>query len=250
MKKSKQEGVKWKWCNMKGSFLLEKTLRKVIEPLDNEEKGILFQGILDYVNGIEPKLCGALKSIFIPIQEKIDDNEEKYQAICKKNKENGAKGGRPKKEKAETQKNPTVNFEEKNNPKKHDTRHSTTSSSTSYIINQEKDNKGVIGGEEEKTIYDVIQEEYGRNISPMEYEIINSWLEQFNNELVLHAIKESVANEAKSLRYTERILVRYRQNNIKTVSEAQKAEEEFRKNRTGRNGNKKYDWEEEFLKDV
>ena len=136
----------------------------------------------------------------------------------------------------------------KNNRKQHDARHSTTNSSTSYITNQEKD-KGVIGGEE-KTIYDVIQEEYGRNISPMEYEIISNWLEQFDNELVLHAIKESVANEAKSLRYTERILERYRQNNINSVSEAQKAEEEFRKNKTGRNGKKKYDWEEEFLKDV
>lgn len=246
---------------MKGNFLLEKSLRETIEPLSNEEKGKLFQGILDYVNGIEPSLTGALKSIFIPIKKEIDSNEAKYQKRCETNQENGSKGGAPKGNQnarkknnqdqiKTTENNPTVNFEEKNNRKQHDTRHSTTSSSTSYITNQEKDNKGVIGGKEEKTIYDVIQEEYGRNISPMEYEIINNWLEQFNNELVLHAIKESVANEAKSLRYTERILERYRQNNIKTVSEAQKAEEEFRKNKSGRNGKKKYDWEEEFLKDV
>ena len=46
---------------MKGNFLLEKSLRETIEPLSNEEKGKLFQGILDYVNGIEPSLTGALK---------------------------------------------------------------------------------------------------------------------------------------------------------------------------------------------
>ena len=244
---------------MKGNFLLEKSLRETIEPLDNVEKGILFQGILDYVNGIEPSLTGALKSIFIPIKKEIDNNEIKYQKRCETNQENGSKGGAPKgnqnaKKKNNqdqpktTENNQTVEKVKKNNRKQHDARHSTTNSSTSYITNQEKD-KGVIGGEE-KTIYDVIQEEYGRNISPMEYEIISNWLEQFDNELVLHAIKESVANEAKSLRYTERILERYRQNNINSVSEAQKAEEEFRKNKTGRNGKKKYDWEEEFLKDV
>ena len=36
----------------------------------------------------------------------------------------------------------------------------------------------------------------------------------------------------------------------KAEREAQKAEEEFRKNKAGRNSKKKYDWEEDFLKNV
>lgn len=153
--------MKWKWCNMKGNFLLEKSLRETIEPLSNEEKGILFQGILDYVNGIEPSLTGALKSIFIPIKKEIDNNEIKYQKRCETNQENGSKGGAPKgnqnarkknnpEQPKTTENNQTVEKTQKNNRKQHDARH-ISSIHTSYIINQEKDNKGVIGGEEEKT---------------------------------------------------------------------------------------------------
>lgn len=105
-----------------------------------------------------------------------------------------------------------------------------------------------------KTIYDVIQEEYGRMLSPMEYEIVNNWFDmQLSEELILHAIKESVSNEAKSLRYVQRILETYKSKGIKTVSEAQKIEEEFRKKKNPmkkKETSKKYSWEDEFLNNV
>ncbi len=56
-------------------------------------------------------------------------------------------------------------------------------------------------------IYETFQKELGRSISPMEFEIINGWLEKcFSEELVIGALKEAVYNGVSSLRYIEKIL--------------------------------------------
>lgn len=124
------------YCDMKNNFLLEKTLRETIEPLTKEEKGELFQGILDYVNNEDPKLEGALKSIFIPIKKEIDKNEERYQKICDRNKQNGSLGGRKKEEPKETQNNPLGSFGKNTH--------------ISYINNHLEDKELIGYGEEEE----------------------------------------------------------------------------------------------------
>ena len=44
-----------------------------------------------------PKLDGMLKMAFSFIKTQLDRDRQKYQNKCEKNRENGAKGGRPKK---------------------------------------------------------------------------------------------------------------------------------------------------------
>ena len=59
----------------------------------------------------------------------------------------------------------------------------------------------------EKDLYDNFEKEFGRTLSPMEYEIINSWLEQgISNELILSALKEAVFNGVNNLRYVDKII--------------------------------------------
>ena len=74
-----------------------------------------------------------------------------------------------------------------------------------------------------KTIFDVVQKEFGRALSPIELEIMNEWLaKNYSEELILYAVKEAILNNAKSLKYVQRILERLEREGIKTVSEAQK----------------------------
>lgn len=89
---------------MKDNFLLKKSQQDVFNELTDEEAGKLIKGVFQYVNTGVSGLSGVLNAVFIPIQKYIDENEKKYQAICERNRQNGANGGRPRKE--ETQENP------------------------------------------------------------------------------------------------------------------------------------------------
>ena len=93
-----------------------------------------------------------------------------------------------------------------------------------------------------ETIFDVVQKEFGRTISPMEFEIMNEWLKSFSEDLILNAIKESVLNNAFSFRYVERILDRYKREGIKTVSEAQKSQVAFKNEKEKKVELFDYDW--------
>ena len=74
-----------------------------------------------------------------------------------------------------------------------------------------------------ETIFDVVQREFGRVLSPIELEITEGWLaKNYSEELILYAVKEAILNNAKSLKYVQRILERLESQGIKTVSEAQR----------------------------
>lgn len=105
----------------------------------------------------------------------------------------------------------------------------------SKILNKEtKENN-------EKDLYDNFEKEFGRTLSPMEYEIINSWKEQkISNELILSALKESVFNGVNNLRYIDKILYEWNKKGIKKptdIIEKQKAREEEKTPETY-----EYDW--------
>ena len=71
--------------------------------LTDEQAGQVFKSLLIYQrDGIEPgNLDPISKVVFSVLRKYTDKNNERYEEICRKNKENGAKGGRP-------LKNPTV----------------------------------------------------------------------------------------------------------------------------------------------
>ena len=59
----------------------------------------------------------------------------------------------------------------------------------------------------ETKIYDAFEREFVRTLSPMEYEIINAWLDsKYSEELILGALKEAVYNGATNLKYIDKIL--------------------------------------------
>lgn len=63
------------------------------------------------------------------------------------------------------------------------------------------------------TIYSTFENEFGRNLSPMEIEEINSWLDDEIDEATIRkALKEATLNDVKNLRYISRILEDWRKN--------------------------------------
>lgn len=69
----------------------------------------------------------------------------------------------------------------------------------------------ILIGEEPKekdgSIYVTFEQEFGRTLSPTEYEIINSWLDNhYSQEMIVHALKEAVFSGVSNLRYIDKIL--------------------------------------------
>ena len=55
-------------------------------------------------------------------------------------------------------------------------------------------------------IYGFIEFYLSRTLSPIEYEIINKWLNEFDEEIIKKAVKETAINRASNLKYTQKIL--------------------------------------------
>ena len=80
----------------------------------------------------------------------------------------------------------------------------------------------LINEKEEKTttIYDTFEKEFGRTLSPTEYEIIGAYIDSgFSEELILAALKEAIYNGVTNLRYIDRILYDWQKKGIKNPNE-------------------------------
>lgn len=98
----------------KTSFYLHNDMLNVLDKLTDEQAGKLFKAIKNYQHGIEDELDLLLEITFMPFKNQFDRDMVKYQSVVERNKENGKKGGRPKK----TQDNPKNPSGFLNNPEK------------------------------------------------------------------------------------------------------------------------------------
>ena len=98
------------------------------------------------------------------------------------------------------------------------------------IINTKKQNIDYINNnsssiEKCDTIYDFLEQNFGRTLNGIEIEMIREWND---NELTRYAIKQAVLNGKYNVKYINTILVNYRNNSITTVQQAQEEEKMFK----------------------
>lgn len=98
------------------------------------------------------------------------------------------------------------------------------------IINTKKQNIDYINNnsssiEKCDTIYDFLEQNFGRTLNSIEIEMIREWND---NELTRYAIKQAVLNGKYNVKYINTILVNYRNNSITTVQQAQEEEKVFK----------------------
>ena len=76
---------------------------------------------------------------------------------------------------------------------------------------------------EDSNVFEIIEKEFGRTLSPIEYEIIKAWLDSgFSEELIKEAIKEATMNNVSNLRYIDKILFEWSKAGIKTSQDVEK----------------------------
>ena len=72
-------------------------------------------------------------------------------------------------------------------------------------------------------IYDKIQVEFGRTLSPSEIEVIKSWVLNGNSrEVIDAAIREASINKVSNIRYIDKILYDWNSKGIKEIDELNK----------------------------
>jgi len=96
------------------------------------------------------------------------------------------------------------------------------------------DNINNIDDNDNSSVYEMIEKEFGRTLSPMEYEIIKEWLNNnISEELIKEALKEATYSGVSNLRYIDKILYEWGKLGIKNKEDLKK--------RKNRKDNKKVD---------
>lgn len=72
-------------------------------------------------------------------------------------------------------------------------------------------------------LYQTFETEFGRPLSPIEYETIQNWLtvDHYSLDLIHLALREAVLNQAYSLKYIDRILLAWERKNLKSKEQVQ-----------------------------
>jgi DNA replication protein len=84
-------------------------------------------------------------------------------------------------------------------------------------VEQEEENVNNSG------IYNTIEEEFGRTLSPIEYETISGWLNaKIDESLIKEALKEAVLNGVNNLKYIDKILYEWTKKGYKKSSDVKK----------------------------
>ncbi|OEH84813.1 hypothetical protein BHU72_08240 [Desulfuribacillus stibiiarsenatis] len=82
---------------------------------------------------------------------------------------------------------------------------------------------------EEQDLFTIFQKEFGRPLSPMEYERIVKWIQedQFHKELITEALRQAVLIGKFNMLYIDRILFEWKKKNIRSIHEAQADQQIF-----------------------
>lgn len=108
-----------------------------------------------------------------------------------------------------------------------------------FLVNEES------GLETEKStnIYDVFEQEFGRPLSPIEYELINGWLDaEFKEEVIILALKEAVFNGVSNLRYIDKILYEWKKKGLNSKEAIEKNRVQFEQKKPQKKELFDYDW--------
>lgn len=112
------------------------------------------------------------------------------------------------------------------------TTNNTTTNNNVFTSNRVKE-KEYKEKEIDDNLYDYIQENFGRTLSPIECELIKTWKD---TKLTRYAIKQAVLRGILNFKYIDRILLDYEKNKITTVEQAEKKEEDFKKKKNNKVG--------------
>lgn len=108
-----------------------------------------------------------------------------------------------------------------------------------FIVNQDT----ATSNEKSTNIYDIFEQEFGRPLSPIEYELINGWIDaEFKEEVIVLALKEAVFNGVSNLRYIDKILYEWKKKGFNSKEDVEKSRMVFEQKKAPKKELFDYDW--------
>jgi len=102
-----------------------------------------------------------------------------------------------------------------------------------HFLNKNNVQSVVTKQEEERSLYTIFEQEFGRPLSPFECETLGMWMDDHSDsQLIKAALREAVVSGKLNFRYIDRILFEWKKNGIKTVEQAKAYGEKFRSHQT------------------
>lgn len=215
---------------MRNSFVFYKSFYESIKELAPKEQAQIYNAIFEYqFYGNEIELKGVCKSIFTLILPQLDANNKRY--------ENGKKGGRPKGNQNETEEKPKGNQNE--------TKVEANENDNVNVNENDNVNVNVDVNDNEKSIsnndlFTYLEKTFGRPLGSAEYELASKWED---NELTRYAIKQAELARVFNVKYIDKILYSYKKDNITTIADAEKRNEEYQENKDKKG---KYEYKSAF----
>lgn len=100
--------------------------------------------------------------------------------------------------------------------------------------------------EVDEGIFAVIEREFGRTLSPIEYEIVKAWLDSgISTDLIKEALKEATFNGVSNLRYIDKILYEWGKKGIKNSEDVNKNRVEYKEKKNEKLEVFEYNWLED-----
>ena len=106
------------------------------------------------------------------------------------------------------------------------------------VVNEEQIDSPI-----KNNIFDIFEKEFGRTLSPMEYEIITGWLDaNFDESLIIKALKEATYNGVSNLRYIDKILYEWKKKGFKIDIDVDRHNQKYQEKRIEKKELFDYDW--------
>lgn len=166
--------------------------------LSDSEFGRLIRGLLQYsITGVEPKFNGNEKHYWRRVKRVEDEHKASYQNTCTTNRENGKKGGRPKKTEI-TEGNPPVPTESEKRQLESKFKSNTQSPNGDMSIKEKEEARA----HAMSCYMDKISPEMSRETLSM----LPAYTDSLGQDAVLYAIETAIDNNARKWPYIKAIL--------------------------------------------
>lgn len=223
------------------SFSIYKEYYDLITLVSRKERAELLLAISEYMfDGIEPELNDNQMKIFNNLKRPLDKSKNKSKNSAKQNEN-----------KTETKQNQNENeIKSKLKQKENDNNNKTKTHQDVIVVvnnntlnnkdnsiskedntNEDSNRDRVIGKEEEKeispdSILDFVEKNYGRSLTPYEFEEVNNLVEVHSEPIVLKAYKVAFEQGHNKLSYIKGILKAWKDCGLDTL---EKIEEDLKK---------------------
>ena len=199
---------------------------ELVGSMTDEQAGVLFKAMLAYARDESPDIPSDLRLVWLLVKRNIDRAADAYEIMIQHKRENGAKGGRPRKNQEvfdKTEKNQqviskTIGFSENQEV--------FSKTEKSYIKEKEKDKdkeKEISLSADAERRQEELAEYARSKLVSVQHNMLKKLYEKratMTDELIKYAIDETVRNGGGSLKYTLTVLRNWERDGVKTPADA------------------------------